>query len=57
MKFPQQGKEYDEFDRAVCGVLNKNATAHRGAPDVSYNVAGYHGLASWSCFGCCHFSG
>lgn len=57
MKFPQQGKEYDEFDRAVCGILNKNTTACRGALDVSYNVAGSQGLASWNCFGCCHFPG
>lgn len=38
MKFPWQGKEYDEFDRAACGILNKNTTACRGALDVSYNV-------------------
>lgn len=39
MKFPQQGEECDEFDRAVCGVLNKNAASRRGAQYVSCNDA------------------
>lgn len=49
MKFPQQGKEYNAFDRAVCGVLNKNATSRRGAQYMSCNDASYQELASWSC--------
>lgn len=39
MKFPQQGKECDGFDRAVCGVLHENATSHTGVQYVS----------SWDC--------
>lgn len=49
MKFPQRGKQCDEFDRAVCGVLNKNATSHRCAMSVSCNDAGYWELAHWNC--------
>lgn len=56
MKFPQQEKECDEFDRAVCAVLSKNATSRRGAQYVSWNDAGYWKLASWTCFGYCHIS-